>query len=101
MQVIAGAVERVDHEQRAALAALRATFFAEEAGVREGAAQFLDHRLLGLLVHFAGVVQAVLLDHVDRVEPVHVAQEHATGRSGCLDHDVDDGFLHGESASIE
>ena len=52
------------------------------ATVRIGAAQFLDHRLLGLVVHLAGVIHAVLLDHVDRVELVHAAQEDVAGRRG-------------------
>jgi hypothetical protein len=58
VQVVAGAVERVDHEHRIALA-LRAAFLAQERGIRVGLAQFLDDRFLGLLVDFAGVVHAL------------------------------------------
>src|SRR5690606_27005388 len=100
VQVVAGAVERVDdpgrlRRQRRAAPLLRTAFLAEARVFRVGPAQFLDHRLLGEAVDLAGVVHAVLLDDVERVELVHVPKQDAAARAGRLDHDVDDGLEHG------
>src|SRR5690606_41308945 len=43
----------------------------------------------------AGIVLPGLLDHVERVEFAHVAQDDVAGGAGRLDHDIDDRFLHG------
>src|SRR5690606_5561044 len=96
-QVVAGAVQRIDDPGVAAAAAaalLLAVFLAQHRVVGVGAAQFLHHRRLGQPVHLAGVVHAVLLDHVQGVEPVHVAQQDVAAGAGRLDHDVDGRLLH-------
>src|SRR5690606_18368706 len=59
-----------------------------------GPAQFLDDRFLGEAVDLAGVVHALLLDHVQRIELVHVAQQDVAAGACRLDHDVDSGLLH-------
>src|SRR5690606_8394680 len=92
VQVVAGAVERVDHPgvaAGAAVALLRAAFLAEDGVVGIGAPQFLDDRFFGQAVDLAGVVHAPLLDHVQRVEPVHVAHQDVAPGARGLDHDVD------------
>src|SRR5690606_30034033 len=61
-QVVAGAVERVDHPgvpAGAAVALLRAAFLAEDGIVGVRPAQFLDDRLFGQAIDLAGVVQTV------------------------------------------
>src|SRR5690606_15274210 len=102
VQVIAGAVERVDYPGAAARTAatfLRAAFLAQDGVLGVGPAQFLDDRFLGQPVDFAGVVHPLLLDDVQRVELVHVPQQHAAAGAGRLDHDVDGGLEHGGTTS--
>src|SRR5690606_38535701 len=97
VEVVAGAVERVDHPgvaAGAAVALLRAAFLAEDGVVGIGPAQLLDDRLLGQAVDLAGVVHAALLGHVQRVEPVHVAHQDVAPGARGLDHDVDGGGEH-------
>src|SRR3546814_3222771 len=87
-QVGAGAVERIDDPGMAAGAAvalLRAAFLAEDGVVGVGPAQLLDDRFLGEAVDLAGVVHALLLDHVQRIELVHVAQQDVAAGARRLD----------------
>src|SRR5690606_2599434 len=64
-----------------------------------GPAQSLDDRFLGQPVDLAGVVHPLLLDDVQRVELVHVPQQHAAAGAGRLDHDVDGGLEPGGTTS--
>src|SRR5690606_828399 len=95
-QVVAGAVQRVDDPgvTTGAAALLRAASLAEHGVLGVGAAQLLDNRLLGQAVDLAGVVHALLLDHVQGVEAVHVAQQDVAPGARRLDHDIDSGLLH-------
>jgi hypothetical protein len=96
VQVVAGAVERVDDPGEAA-GTLGAAFLAEDGVIGRGPTQFLDDDRFGLAVDFAGVVQPVLFHDVERVELVHVAQQDVAGGAGGLDHEGDGGFLHGDT----
>jgi hypothetical protein len=103
VQVVAGAVERVDDPGVAAgatVALLRAAFLAEHAVFGIGTAQFLDDLRLGQAVDLAGVVHPPLFHHVQRVQLVHVAQQDVAAGAGRLDHDVDGGLLHDDGPRI-
>ena len=96
-QIVAGAVERIDDvgmAAGAAIALLCAAFLAEDGVIGVGAAQFLDDRFLGEAVDLARIVHAVLLDHVQRIQAMHVAQQDVAAGARRLDHDIDSGFLH-------
>src|SRR6185312_15209975 len=81
-QVVVGAVQRVDHPGQRTLAG-RAAFLGEDGVVGVGAAQFLDDFRLGQLVDLGDEIQLLLLDHVQAVDAVHVAQDHiACGTRG-------------------
>ncbi len=95
-QIVAGAVQRIDHPGVAAtLAALHAAFFAKYGVFGIAALEFLDDDLLGVGIDFAGIVHAAFLHHVERIELVDTAQQHIAGEAGGFDHDGDGGFLHG------
>ena len=102
MQVIAGAVERIDHPGEAAAVAdafLLAAFLAQNGVVGIGALELLDDLRFGQAVNLAGIVEAVFLDDIDRVEAVHMPQQHVAAGSGRLDHDVDGRLLHTRTGS--
>ena len=51
---------------------------------------------VGIGIDFAGVVHAALLNDVQRLELVDVAEQDVACEAGGLDHDGDGGFLHGD-----
>src|SRR5690606_20719606 len=98
-QIVAGAVQGVDNPGEAGASTLgldQPTFLAKDCVIGGRATELLDDFLFGQLVDFAGEVHAVFLDHVQRVQLVHVAQQDVAGGAGGLDHEGDGGFLHGK-----
>src|SRR3546814_7575528 len=85
----------------AAVALLRAAFLAEDGVVGVGPAQLLDDRFLGEAVDLAGVVHAFLLDHVQRIELVHVAQQDVAAGARRLDHDIDSGRSEEHTSELQ
>src|SRR3546814_20167090 len=96
-QVVAGAVERIDDPGMAAgpaVALLRAAFLGEDGVVGVGPAQLLDDRFLGAAVDLAGVVHALLLDHVPPTPLLPVEHQDFAPCAPPLDHDISHRLCH-------